>query len=129
FWIILLLVWGKLEHGMIPAVAGFGGALPRLTIPPAIASLLHSTPFSISNPNLRRRSLLRIEIHQHTIGQISAAASTWRSRGRKRLFGRPDMQRPPRLGEPQRSFGLFLSRAPQWASACSLHAAGNENRF
>ena len=31
-------------------------------------SLLHSTPFSISNPNLRRRSLLRIEIHQHTIG-------------------------------------------------------------
>ena len=26
FWIILLLVWGKLEHGMIPAVAGFEGA-------------------------------------------------------------------------------------------------------
>ncbi len=26
FGIILLLVWGKLEHGMIPAVAGFEGA-------------------------------------------------------------------------------------------------------
>jgi hypothetical protein len=34
-WIMLLLVSGTPEHGMIPAVAGFEGA-PRLTIPPAI---------------------------------------------------------------------------------------------
>jgi hypothetical protein len=34
-WIMLLLVSGRPEHGMIPAVAGFEGA-PRLTIPPAI---------------------------------------------------------------------------------------------
>jgi hypothetical protein len=26
FWIMLLLVWGRPEHGMIPAVAGFEGA-------------------------------------------------------------------------------------------------------
>jgi hypothetical protein len=26
YWIMLLLVWGRLEHGMIPAVAGFEGA-------------------------------------------------------------------------------------------------------
>src|SRR5215831_14101191 len=62
--------------------------------------------------NLRRRSLLRIEIDQHSI--ISRGINV-EVQGRKRLFGRSDTRRPPRLGTPkvERSFGLFLSRTPQ----------------